>query len=58
MENNHIKTIIFDLFNKYDDYDTIIEALRSMNSCGEVLDSEYDAALDNWDNWLAEWENK
>ena len=58
MENNHIKNIMFDLFDEYEEYDDIKEALRSMNSLGEVSDLEYDTALDNWDNWLAEWENK
>ena len=58
MENNHIKNIMFDLFDEYEEYGDIKEALRSMNSFGEVSDLEYDTALDNWDNWLAEWENK
>lgn len=53
-----IKNIMFDLFDEYEECDDIEEALRNMNSFGEISDSEYDTALDNWDNWLAEWENK
>lgn len=58
MKNNHIKEIMFNLFDEYEEYDDIKNALRNMNSFGEVSNQEYDMALDNWDNWLAEWENK
>lgn len=58
MKNNHIKEIMFNLFDEYEEYDDIKNALRNMNSFGEVSNQEYDMALDNWDNWLVEWENK
>lgn len=52
----HITKVMFDLFNKYEECDDIKDALRNMNSDGEVSDEEYDFAVDQWDNLLKLWE--
>lgn len=52
----HITKIMLELFNEYEECDDIKDALRDMNSDGDVSDEEYDFALDNWDNILKIWE--
>lgn len=52
----HITKIMFDLFDKYEECDDIKNALRNMNSDGDVSDEEYDFAVDQWDNLLKIWE--
>lgn len=56
IDDTHIKEVMFDLFEEYKYYDGIKEALRSLNSEGDVTDEEYDMALECWDEWLKEWE--
>lgn len=58
MEKNNLKEILFDEFNTWEDYENIIEDLRSLNSCGELSNEEYDIILENYENWLKEWEMK
>lgn len=55
---SHIIGVMFDLFDKYEGYDDIKEALRHMNSDGEVSDEEYDYAILHWEELLKEWEER
>ena len=49
---------MFDLFDKYEEYDDIKDALRNMNSDRVVTDEEYDYAILYWDELLKEWEER
>lgn len=51
-----MRPIMFDLFDEYKYADDIIEALRSLHSSGEITEFEYDRAQENYNKWLAEWE--
>lgn len=53
-----VKEVMFKLFSEYEEYDDIKDALRSLNSDGEVTDEQYDEYLDRWDTILAEWEEE
>ena len=53
-----LKELLFDLFDNYEDYEDIIESLRSLESGNEITEQEYDIILDNYDKWLAEYEEK
>ena len=48
------KEIFKELNEKFDDYENIKESLRSLHSCEELSDAEYDYILENWDNLLVE----
>lgn len=52
----HIINIMFDLFDKYEECDDIRDALRSLNSEGEVSEEEYAFAMLNWDDLLNKYE--
>lgn len=55
---SHVIGVMFDLFDKYEECDDIKEALRNMNSDGEVSDAEYDYAILYWEELLKEWEER
>lgn len=55
---SHVIGVMFDLFDKYEECDDIKEALRHMNSDGEVSDEEYDYAILHWEELLKEWEER
>ena len=57
-DKDHIKKIMFDLFDKYEECDDIKDALRDMNSDGEVSETEYDYAIEHWEELLKEWEER
>lgn len=57
-DKDHIKEIMFDLFDKYEECDDIKDALRNMNSDGEVTEEEYDYAILHWEDLLKEWEER
>ena len=57
-DKDHIKEIMFDLFDKYEECDDIKDALRDMNSDGVVTDDEYDYAILHWDELSKEWEKR
>lgn len=57
-DKDHIKEIMFKLFDEFEEYDDIKYALRDMNSDGEVTDKEYDYAVEHWDELLKEWEER
>ena len=54
----HIIEVMFDLFNKHEECDDIKDALRNMNSDGEVSDTEYDYAIKHWEELLKEWKER
>lgn len=56
MEN--LKEILFSLFSQYENVEDIIDALRSLNSCKEITDNDYDVIMENYEKWLQEYENK
>lgn len=53
-----LKEILFDLFNQYEDAEDIIEDLRSLNTCEEITDNEYDVIMKNYEKWLQEYESQ
>lgn len=55
---SHIIGVMFDLFDEYEECDDIKYALRDMNSDGEVSDTEYDYAIEHWEELLKEWEER
>ena len=57
-DKDHIKEIMFGLFDKHEEYDDIKDTLRNMNSDRVVTDEEYDYAILHWDELLKEWEER
>lgn len=55
---SHIVGVMFDLFDKYEECDDIKDALRNMNSDGEVSETEYDYAIEHWEELLKDWEER
>ena len=53
-----LKAILFDLFDQYEEADDIVESLRSLNSCDNINDNEYDTIMANYEQWLQEYEKK
>lgn len=53
-----LKELLFDLFDTYEECEDIIDSLRSLASNNEITEQEYDIILDNYDKWLAEYEEK
>ena len=52
---DHIKDVLFNLFEKYSDRDEVIHALISMNRDGKISDAEYHLAIKHWNEYLDEW---
>ena len=48
------KKVFEELNEQFEDCETIKESLRSLHSCGELSNAEYDYILENWDNLLVE----
>lgn len=57
-DKDHIKGIMFKLFDEFEECDDIKYALRDMNSDGVVTNEEYDYATEHWDELLKEWEER
>lgn len=53
-----LKELLFDLFDSYEGCEDIIDSLRSLESGNEITEQEYDIILDNYEKWLAEYEEK
>ena len=53
-----LKELLFDLFDNYKEYEDIRDSLRSLASDNEITEQEYYIILDNYDKWLAEYEEK
>ena len=58
MNEKHLKRVLFELFDYYDDYYEIIDSLRSFVSNNVLSNEEYDIILKNYENWLKEYNNK
>ena len=58
MRNEYLKEIVFDLLDTYEEYEDIIEGIRSLASDNEITDSDYDFILDNYDIWCEEYNKK
>lgn len=58
MRKKELKNILEDLFNEYEFYEDIINALRSLNTENEITNEEYDYILTNYESWLNEWLSK
>lgn len=48
------KEIFKNLNEEFEECEQILDSLRSLNSCSELSDKEYDYILKNWDNLLVE----
>ena len=57
MKNDYLKKILFEEFETHENYENIVQDLRSLNSLNEITDKEYDFILENYNEWLKEWEN-
>ena len=55
---NKLKSILFDLFDCYEEVEDIIDALRSVESCKEITEDEYDKIMENYDDWCKEYEHQ
>lgn len=53
-----LKELLFDLFDTYEECEDIINSLRNLESNNKITEQEYDIILDNYDKWLAEYEEK
>ena len=58
MDTSILKDLLFDLFERFDEYYLIINDLKRLNSVGDISKEEYDYILENYDKWLDEWANK
>lgn len=54
----NLKEMLFDLFEQYEDYESIKECVRSYHSSYFITDEDYNTILENYDNWLREYENQ
>ena len=52
-----MKNIIFNLFDTYDTYEEIIDALRSLETNNEITEEEYNNILTNYNDYLNEYNN-
>lgn len=50
-----LKELLFDTFERHDTYEDIIDEIRSVHSCNDITDEEYNFILKNYDTWLDEW---
>ena len=55
---NDLKELVFDLFEKYEDYEDIINGIRSLVSENEITDSDYNFILDNYNDLCREYNKK
>ena len=46
------EALFVDTAKQFEEYDDIKDKIRSLHSCGELTDSEYDYILENWDEFL------
>ena len=53
-KNDRLKGILKDLAGEYETAEEITDALRSLESIGEISDSDYNIIQANWDEWLNE----
>ena len=51
-----LEELLYDLFNSYEDYEDIINALRNLESEKEITGKEYNIILKNYDKWLKKYE--
>lgn len=53
-----LKNLLYEEFNLHNNYDDIIDDLRSLNSSGELTDEEYNTISENYSKWLEEWASR
>lgn len=53
-----LKEMLFDLFEQYEDYESIKECVRSYHSSCFITDEDYNTILENYDTWLREYESQ
>lgn len=51
-----LEELVYALFNSYEDYEDIINALRNLESEKEITEEEYNVVLKNYDKWLKKYE--
>lgn len=54
---DYFKDIVKNI-KEYPNYESMIAALRSLNTENIINDEQYDYCIDNWDIWLAEFSSK
>lgn len=46
------EALFVDTAKQFEEYNDIKDKIRSLHSCGELTDNEYDYILENWDEFL------
>lgn len=54
MKKSDLKKLFIDIAKENETCEEIIDCLRSLNSCKEITQSDYDYILKNFDKWLGE----
>ena len=52
MQIQDLEKTFVDIAKQYDDCEDIVESLRSLLSCGEINEKQYDYLIKNFDNIL------
>ena len=50
----HAREIFLEIAEQYETCEEMIDAFRSLQSCGELTEEEYNYINKEWDNMLAE----
>lgn len=50
-----LKNVFFDICDKYDNYEDMKNALRSLRSTHEMTNEDYNYILTKWDEWVEEY---
>ena len=48
----NIKELFLNIAKQYDTADEILQALRSLQSCKEISENEYNTIISNWEDFL------
>ena len=51
-EKEQAEEVFVSIAEQYEDCDDMIDALRSLESCGELTQAQYDYLTEEWDNLL------
>ena len=52
-QKQQAEELFVDIAEQYEECEDIIDALRSLESCGEITQAQYDYISMEWDNFLA-----
>ena len=51
----HAEKVFVEIAEQYEDCDVILDDLRSLETCGEITEEEYDYLIANWDDLLTKY---